>query len=372
MLYDNYRAAIKRMRAPFDKATHWRKTAKVLKLSRKACQRLEWIIYCRFASGGNISMTCRHFGISRKVFYTWLNRFDETNLRTLEDLSKAPKNTRQKEITQEEESRVVELRKAHIRWGKMKLQRIYLNTYGEKISSWRVQYTIQKYKLYYHPLKNAKLQQKRKRNQKKKRITELKKKPFAGYLIALDVIVIYWNGLKRYILTAIDSASKIAFARMYTSKSSRNAADFLNRLFYLMDNSVLNALHDNGSEFHKEFIEACRKLNIQQYWSRNHTPTDNPIDERFNRTLKDEFIALGNFNPDPVQFNKQLTEWLIEYVFVRPHEALGYDTPWEFYQKTNKVLPMYPSRTYAGLFQRICYYKASFEKHPRNHLEPQL
>ena len=345
MVYEPYRAALKRAQAPFDKAAHWRKTAKVLKLSKNACLRLEWIIYCRFIAKGNVSLTSRHFGISRKVFYTWLNRFNEANLRTLEDLSKAPKHTRQKEVTPEEESRIIKLRKDHIRWGKMKLQRLYRNMYQEKVSSWKIQYTIQKHKLYYHPIKNEKLQQKRKRSQKKKRITELKKRPFTGYLVALDVIVIYWNGLKRYILTAVDTVSKIPFARMYTQKSSHNAADFLKRFFYVMDNSVLNALHDNGSEFHKEFIEACQELGIEQYWSRNHTPTDNPMDERFNRTLKEEFIDLGNFNPDPVQFNKELTEWLVEFVFVRPHETLGYDTPWEFYQKTNKVLPMSPSCT---------------------------
>jgi len=75
--------------------------------------------------------------------------------------------------------------------------------------------------------------------------------------------------------------------------------------------------------------------------------------ERFNRTLQDEFISLGNFNPDPVQFNKGLTEFLVEFVFVRPHQALGYDTPWQFYQKTAKVLPMYPSRTASCQFFRI-------------------
>jgi len=345
MVYEPYWAAIKRLQAPFDKAAHWRKTAKVLKLSKRACVRLEWIIYYHFTAGKNASLTSRHFGTSRKVFYTWLNRFDETNLRQLEDLSKAPKTTRQKEITSQEEDKVILLRKAHIRWGKMKLQKLYFNIYGEKISSWKIQYTIKKYRLYYHPLKNEKLQAKRKRNQAKKRITELKKKPFSGYLIALDCIVVYWNGLKRYILTAIDTVSKIPFAHMYTTKSSRNAADFLRRMFYLLDGSFLNALHDNGSEFHKEFIEACKELNISQYWSRNHTPTDNPVNENLNGTLKREFLALGNFNPNPVLFNKELTEWLIEYVFVRPHQALGYDTPWQFYQKINKVLPMYPSRT---------------------------
>ena len=189
------------------------------------------------------------------------------------------------------------------------------------------------------------MQKKRKRNQAKKRITELKRKPFPGYLIALDTIVIYWNGSKRYILTAIDTVSKIAFARMYTKKSSRNAGDFIKRMFYLLDGSVMNSLTDNGSEFHKEFIQACIELKIDHYWSRNKTPTDNPVNERFNRTLKEEFISLGNFTTDTVSFNRDLTEWLIEYMFVRPHQTLGYDTPWEFYQKTAKVLPRYSSRT---------------------------
>ena len=312
-----------------------------VKLSLAARKRLKWMDYYRQCQ--NVSKTCRHFDIPRKTFYCWQKRYDPYNLFSLEDKSRAPNNVRQKEITPQEESRIVSLRKQHLVWGKLKLQRLYKNIYQQKISSWKVQYTIQKYKLYPNPVKNEKLQKKRKRNQAKKRITELKKQPFPGFLIALDVVTVYWNGLKRYILTAIDTVSKIAFARMYTTKSSRSAADFLQRMFYLLDGSFLNALHDNGSEFHKEFIKACQTLGIEQYWSRVRTPTDNPVSENFNGTLKREFLRTGNFHPDPVLFNKELTEWLISYTFVRPHQTLGYDTPWEFYQKTAKVLPMYSS-----------------------------
>jgi len=72
------------------------------------------------------------------------------------------------------------------------------------------------------------------------------------------------------------------------------------------------------------------------------TPKDNPESERFNQTLQYEFLAEGTFDPDPKIFNKQLTEWLIEYNFKRPHESLGYRTPIEF---SSKVLPMYSSCT---------------------------
>lgn len=347
MAYEPYRRALKKLQAPFDRYIHWRRVAKTLKLPKPALQRLEWFIYYETRAHQNASRTCRHFGIAPKVFYAWKGRFDSQNLRTLADRSRAPRRRRQKTITPLEEQRVVSLRKIRIRWGKLKLQKLYQDTYGQTISSWKIQYTIQRYRLYYHPRKNALLQAKRKRNQAKKRITELTRKPFPGFLVALDTIVVYWNGFKRYILTAIDTVSKMAWARMYTTKSSRSAADFLQRMFYLLDGSFLNALHDSGSEFHKEFKRACHELGISQYWSRPKTPTDNAVNERFNRTLQEEFLQLGNFSTEPDILNRRLTEWLIDYTFVRPHQALGYATPWEFSRKTNKVLPMYPSRTWS-------------------------
>ena len=328
-----------------DKHERWRKQAKALNLSKEARNRLEWIIYYRTKAEENASLTARHFGISRKTFHKWHNLFDEKNLRTLESKSKAPKRVRQKEIKPEEETRIINLRKEHMCWGKMKIAVLYKRKYGKPISSWKVQYTIEKYKLYPKPQKNKKIQAKRKRNKEKKRVKDLKKKPFPGFLIALDTIVIYWGGKKRYILTGIDEVSKIAFARMYTTKHSRNAKDFIQRMAYLLDYELWNICHDNGSEFEKEFQDAVDELGLGDYWSREATPKDNAVDERFNRTLKEEFIDMGNMTDDVVLFNKRLTEWLIEYTFVRPHQALGYETPWSFYQKTAKVLPMYSSRT---------------------------
>jgi transposase InsO family protein len=346
MVDEQYYRNLKRLQVPFDKHANWRKQAKLLKLSRTACLRAEWMIFYETRAEKNALLTCRHFGIPPKTFYKWFNRFDGKDLRLLQDQSKAPKHKRQREITREQESRIVALRKNHITWGKMKIAKLYENTCGEHISSWKIQYTIAKYRLYPNPVKNEKLKQKRKRNQQKKRITELKKQPFPGFLIALDAMVIYRDNVKRYILTAIDSFGKIAFARMYTTKSSRSAADFLQRMFYLLDQSFLNALHDNGSEFHKEFITACQSLSIEQYWSRVKTPTDNPVNERFNGTLRREFLQQGNFHSDPTVFNKNLTEWLVVYNFIRPHQTLGYETPWEFTARHPKVLPMYSSRTH--------------------------
>jgi len=263
----------------------------------------------------------------------------------LEDKSKAPHHVRQRQTTLLQETRIIDLRKKYIRYGKIKLAKLYKQEYGEYISSWHVQKVIEKYKLYANPIKTARISRKRQRAIKKKKITELSKTPWfkkkAGYIICLDTITIHWNGLKRYIFTAIDKYGKFAYARMYKTKSSLNGQDFLYRLHYLLDGKVPRVGHDNGTEFDKYFKKACENLKIEQYYSRPRTPKDNAVSERFNQTLETEFINLGHFTPNIEEFNKELTEWLIEYNFKRPHQALGYKTPLQF----SKVLPMYSSCT---------------------------
>ena len=312
-------------------------------LSQGAKSRLKWMdCYHRTK---NISLTCRHFNISRKTFHKWKKLYDPYNLATLESKDKAPKHKRQREISSEQEMRVVSLRKQHIRYGKEKLALLYKESYGETISCWKVQKTIEKYRIYYNPKRTEAVRRKRARSQNKKRITELKQRKIPGFLLQIDTVVIYWNGLKRFVLTAIDKYSKIAFARMYTKHSSYNSRDFLYRLNYLLSGKIENVQTDNGSEFLKYFDRACSTLDINHYFSRNHTPKDNAVLERFNRTLQEEFINQGNFTSDTAIFNRDLTEWLVEYNFRRPHQSLGYVAPINFEVKHLKVLPMYPSST---------------------------
>lgn len=324
----------------------WRKTALLLGLSKEARRRLEWIIYYH-EQGKNASLVSRHFGIARKTFYAWLNRFDESSLGNLESRSRAPGKRRQRMYTPWQYERIVKLRRAHIRYGKMKLLMLYREQYPDDptLTSWNIQCIIQDARIYYQPQKQARINRKRVRSMKRKRITELQRKQVHGFLVCLDTIVKYAYGTKRYILTAIDKYSKVAFARMYTTHSSKSSEDFLKRLYYLLDGRIQNIQTDNGSEFEKHFARALERLNIPHYYSRIRTPKDNPDNERFNRTLQDEFLCMGNMVTDPIEFNRRLTEWLVEYNFRRPHQTLGYSTPMNFHYKYHKVLPMYPSST---------------------------
>ena len=329
-----------------DRHILWRRRATLRKLSRGASSRLEWMIWFE-RHDENALATARHYGITGKTFWKWKKRFNEQNLLSLEERSRTPLRRRSRVITEQEETRIVLLRKEHLRWGKEKIALVYAGKYRSSISAWKVQKTIEKYRLYYNPRKNQRIQTKRARAATKRRIAMLRLKNRAGFLFRIDSVVRYWFGTKRYILTAVDSASRLAFARMYTSHSSRAAADFLCRLHLLVNGKIENVQTDNGSEFHGEFEVACKELNVEHYWSRVKTPKDNAGNERFNRTLSEEFIEMGNMTTDTGEFNRRLTDWLIEYNFTRPHQALDYSTPINFIHKHSRppLLPMYPSST---------------------------
>ena len=74
-------------------------------------------------------------------------------------------------------------------------------------------------------------------------------------------------------------------------------------------------------------------------------PKDNPRLERFNRTLREEWLDFGEMGDDLEEINASLREWLSYYNAVRPHQSLGYLTPLEFAEEYTQVLPMYSSNT---------------------------
>lgn len=336
-----------------DRFTRWRNVAALCKLSSKALLRLEWIIFYESVGKKDAYFTAKHFSIAPKTFYKWYRRFMQSkeNVFVLEEQSKRPHHTRQWQITTVEQMRIVGLRKKHLHWGKKKIRRLYLREYGEVISTWKIERVIRLYKLYPDPVKAEKtaVKIKRAKAKPKLKIADLVIEQKLWFLIHLDTIVLYSGSIKRYILSAVDHNGKFAYARMYQTKSSRVAKDFLQRLHYLLNEQIPNIQTDHGSEFKGEFDAALEELNTLHWFSRIKTPQDNAEVERFHETLQYEWLNDGHFDEDCQAFNKELTEWLEEYNFVRPHQALDYLTPMEYIEqeqeKHNVLLPMYPART---------------------------
>jgi hypothetical protein len=53
-------------------------------LARGAARRLAIIRHAQEVSG-NVSLTCRYYGVSRQVFYKWLRRYEEQGVEGLRD-----------------------------------------------------------------------------------------------------------------------------------------------------------------------------------------------------------------------------------------------------------------------------------------------
>jgi transposase len=304
-----------------EKYNRWRKRATLVGLSDKAKLRLEWIIFY-YTQGQNASNTARHFGLARSKFYFWLSRFDETNLKSLDDHLSTPIAKRAWNPDPLVLERMLKLRRLFIHWGKIKLATVYEREHGEKISSWQFQRVIEEFKLY--PPKKEK---KCRGNGAKKQLISYTIRQNSSNLFSIDTKVLHLFGKKNYILVALGHDSKIAYMRAYSTHSSKASADFLARLEYLLGAKPEIILTDNGSEFQKDFDKACQTKNITRYYSRIRTPKDNPEVERMIKTFIEEWLVDGNWSPNLQQFNKLITDFLIIYNNVRPHEKLDNLTP---------------------------------------------
>ena len=68
---------------------------KPIKLSKEAKQRLKIIEYYLHQAKNNVSLTCRHYGLSRSYFYKWYKRYNPSRLSLLENRSTKPRHVRQ-------------------------------------------------------------------------------------------------------------------------------------------------------------------------------------------------------------------------------------------------------------------------------------
>jgi len=330
-----------------NKWTLFREVALELGLSSLAREKLEWIIFFNTVGEKNVTKTALYFGITRKTLHKWLGRFTDKNLRCLEENSRSPHHKRTWMVTRLEEDRIIHLRKSHLKWGKNKLKVLYKKEYKKQISAWKIERVIRFHKLFPDPQKHLKLVENKARRKARLSIYDIEKKEDFGFLWHIDAIIIWWYGARRVIFTAIEDLTKIAFARIYTTNNSAFAEDFLTRLMYLSQQKVEIMHSDNGSEFKDKFESACRALGIIQAYSRPRTPTDNPSLERFNRTIQEEWLELSEVGLDDIsKANQDLTDWLIEYNNLRPHQALDYQTPLSYaYHNFPQVLPMSPAST---------------------------
>lgn len=299
-------------------------------LSKEAKLRLKWFDFY-FTHGKNAELTCRHFGISKRTFYKWKERYNPFQLESLESHSRRPKTFRRSKIPPSQIDLVVSLRKKYKAWSKYKLAVILKREHGICLSASTVGRILKK-----KGLINPKVSQKKKKAQKKKKklrySKELEVKSF-GDVVQFDSKHFYFAGEKRYQINAIDVLGKFKLSRTFSSLSSRNAKTMFLEAQNSFPFAIKRVQTDNGSEFADEFDKVLTKLDIPHIFTYPSCPKQNSVVERSIQTDIKEFYELQNFMPSIEEQNKALDKWNNIYNTFRPHQSLGYLTPKEYYEK---------------------------------------
>jgi putative transposase len=284
------------------------------------------------------------FSVSRATIYLWKQKLKKAQgqLNALAPGDRAPKTRRKRTVNEAITSFIVTERTEHYRLGKDKLAELLApicaeagiacpsaSTVGRVLKDLKDQGRLLKYQKLSVDGRTGRLHQRVNKPKLKKERRGDYHPEKAGDLIQMDCVIKFVNGMRRYVISAIDYESEFAFSMGYQSLSSAKAKDFLHRFITVAPFEVKRVQTDNGSEFYKLFHEACEDLGLIHYWNYPKRPTMNGKIERYNRTIQEEFVDwhLDDLGYDIASFNYQLMDWLLWYNTVRPHHTLKLKSP---------------------------------------------
>lgn len=300
-------------------------------LSKQALKRLAWFDFWH-SHGKNISLTCRHFGISRDTFYLWKGRFNQRNLQTLEDnlKTRTPHHLREMTTPSWILQRVYDVRLNDLEKSKYEIHEELLRE-GIKVCHDTIQKVINRHS----ELKNTqhKAALKKHKNYSIPRLKaayELKEKDL-GSLVQIDTKYLYILGKRFYLFVAVDCKSRYGFVQGYGSCSSQNAADFLTKVMDYFPFKIQAINTDNGPEYLLNFHKKCEELGIPHYFNTPHTPTMNSRAERLIQTVEYEYFNYQyDLLPTLKEINLRCEFFNEKYNNRRFHQAIGYQTPQEY------------------------------------------
>ena len=339
-------------------------------LSDAARKRLRWIYLLEAEHQRNVTVAAVKIGVSRQWLSTLYATFTKARRdpRSLEPKCKAPHHTGNRQrISKEYEQTILKVRDATPGWGEEKIATIALRDHGIKVGHTTVGRYLKK-----HGRIDPKISDKNHTAWMRKLAREnysaaqptlkVKHRPpkqlkdlAPGALVEKDMKFVVQQGkfvntnkhkAKEnfyYQHTMIDSFTRIRALALVKDADSITAARAHRSALKRFPFPVACENTDNGSENNGAFSKELAAQEVFQFYSSVGTPTDNPRVERSHLTDDKEFYLQGNmFLPFKEQAT-QLMRWERRYNDDRPHQALGYLTPIEFYRLWKKN----PEESYA-------------------------
>ncbi len=322
-------------------------------LSQEARKRLRWLYLLYYEQKGNVSKTARKIGLSRQWLFHLKQVFEKSdkNPRSLEPESKAPNDTsKRNRIPESTEQLILRIRDESFNsWGKEKIAVILKRDYGIKINPNTVNKYLHKHKRIDPKIsmRNSKTFEDKKQRDSEELLLKVKFRPpkmikdyAPGALVEKDMKYVRkqrqsFDGKNKenfwYQFTETDSFTRIRMLELSEEQDTETAIKLHKQAAKRFPFKIACENTDNGFENNNNFSKELEKENVFHFYSNAGTPTDNPRVERSHLTDDQEFYNKGNRFSDLEKQKEALRKWEDDYNFKRPHQALGYLTPMQFY-----------------------------------------
>jgi len=280
-----------------------------------------------------LRLTARHFGFSADTIHRWVDGYQQYGPSGLENGSRRPRTVRQPQTPPAVVQRILELRQENPAWGREKLHRLLLEE-GVGISAKSIDRVIARLKAR-GVLREPTLQRKlpRPHFKRQRRPHDLSVQA-PGALVQVDSKQVRMtNGKTVFEFGAIDCFTRKRVVGLTPRLTSQAGARFLHKVLTDFPFPVQAIQSDGGSEFLGEFGKTVVELQLVHYFNRPNYPQGNGRIERSFRTDDDEFYHLQDLPADIGGLEAALLAWNHRYETRRPHQALGYLTPDQFYQQ---------------------------------------
>lgn len=297
---------------------------------------------------GNVSKACKVMGVSRDTFYRYQELVDTGGIDSLIDKSRRKANVKNR-VDEATEQAVIDSAVEQPAFGQHRtsneLRKKGIFVSGSGVRSIWVRHNLENFK------KRLKALEEKVANDgiilSDAQVAALEKKKHddeacgeietahPGYLGSQDTFYVgNLKGVGRiYQQTFIDTYSKIAFAKLYTTKTPITAADALNDkvlpFFKEHELPMLRILTDRGTEYcgrvdHHDFQLYLAINDIDHTKTKAMSPQTNGICERFHKTILNEFYQVTfrkKLYSSMEELQKDLDVWIEYYNNERTHQG---------------------------------------------------
>lgn len=275
--------------------------------------------------------------VSKSTLYRWNSDYKKFGLTGLENGSNRPNNVRKTEWKQSSVQQILYLRKQNPLYGKAKIAVLLKRDYHIKLSTSTVGRILTnlikrdqvKSAYFYCAKKRVKARVFNKHAQRWKHGMKAKK---PGDLFQIDHMSVFLAaGFRVKHFQGVCPVTKIVVEQVYSNATSRTAEQFLKHVQATLPFPLKSIQVDGGSEFKKDFEQSCEKLGIPLFVLPPKTPENNGAVERANGSAKYEFYTFYTGQLTLFSLRKKLNIYVEKYNSYRPHQALQYLTPLQYY-----------------------------------------